>query len=195
MSLRQDALMVDLETMSTEWNAAILSIGACMFDPFAGPEQPITEKFLVRVSPASNETFDRHFSGDTIEWWFRQDPEALASLFEHQTNLKNAMVQFRLWFQDETAQRPEEVWANDPDFDVTILKYAARAVHDAWPIFFANNRSVRTAGAMAYPDRNERKAIIKLFRSEIGTHHRADDDAVAQALFVAHCYDKLGITR
>lgn len=193
--MKQDHIMLDIETMSTDADAAILSIGACMFNPYAGVNQPITEKFLVTISMRSNQDAGRHFDADTIGWWFQQDTAAITALFENATNLNNALTRLRLWFQHETTHRPEQCWANDPDFDVVIIRRAFAACGQFWPIFFSLNRSVRTVGAMAYPDNTERKAVAALLREQTsGTHHRADDDAIAQALFVAHCYETLGVT-
>jgi len=182
--------MVDIETMSTLPEAAVLSIGACAFDPDS--DTPITERFLVTISLASNEQASRHLSADTISWWLQQKPEALRAMFEGQiTNLRQALVRFRTWAQH---QKPaiSHIWANDPDFDIVILQSAARSVGELWPWKFWMNRSVRTVGELAYRDPNERREAMTSFRA-IGTHHRADDDAIAQAEFVRHCYRILGI--
>ena len=190
--MKQDALMVDIETMAVTPDAAILTIGACMFNPRGGVDQTIDEKFLVRMSLTSNESMGRRIQAGTVEWWLKQSTDAQMGLFDgFVTNLKQGLVMFRQWFQNETRNRPETVYANDPDFDVVILKSAHDSCGEMWPLQFWQNRSVRTAGEMAYADHKERRAVLKAIRESVGTHHRADDDAVAQAIFVAHCFDKL----
>lgn len=190
--MKQDSMMVDIETMAAEPEAAVVTIGACMFDPYAGMEQAIDERFLIRISLQSNEQAGRRLSAGTVEWWLKQSKEAQMGLFDgHVTNLRQALVSFRLWFQHETTHRPERVYANDPDFDVVILQSACRSVGENWPLGFWLNRSMRTVGELAYPDHRERKVVIDTIRKAAGTHHRADDDAIAQARFVAHCYDVL----
>lgn len=181
-------LMVDIETLSTHPNAAVLSIGACVFEL----ERPnvIPSTFLVNASIKSNQDAGLHISADTLQWWMTQKPEALRAMFEGDvTNIRQALVRLRLWAQE---QRPTitHVWANDPDFDCVILSSAARATGEIWPWPFWMNRSVRTIGDLAFPDNDERKQVMAAFRAE-GTHHRADDDAVAQAKFVQHCYQVL----
>lgn len=191
--MKQDNLMVDIETMGTDHDAAVLTIGACMFDPRGGADQSIEEKFLVKISMESNEAHGRKFSAGTLGWWLQQDAEAQKGLFEGEiTNLKQALVRFRSWFQHETKHRPVNIWANDPDFDIVILRSAFESCGEMWSPGFWMNRSVRTAGEFAYADRLERKAAMKILRDHVGTHHKADDDAVAQAMFVAHCFEKLG---
>lgn len=190
--MAQDALMVDIETLGTTHDASIVTIGACMFDPRAGADQEIDDTFLVRISLESNEAAGRRIQAGTVMWWLQQSPEAQAGLFEGEiTNLKQALIRFRHWFQHETRFRPETCWANDPDFDVVILKSACESVGEMWPVGFWANRSVRTVGDLAYPNHKERKVVMNTFREHVGTHHRADDDAIAQAMFVAHCIEEL----
>lgn len=190
----QEHLMVDIETMATTYDASIVTIGACTFDPFAGEEQDISETFLTRISLTSNEEWGRRIEAGTVEWWLKQSTEAQMGLFDgHVTNLKQGLVTFRQWFQHETRNRPSLCWANDPDFDVVILRTAYADCGEMWPLHFSCNRSMRTAGQMAYPVHAERKKVIDAIREYVGVHHRADDDAIAQARFVAHCYSKLGV--
>lgn len=185
----QRDLMVDIETMGTTPDAAVVTVGAVMFDLTAGPEQTIDKRCLAKASVASNQDFGRTISGSTLEWWFKQDPAAIRGLIEGQvTNLRNALTQFRLWADEH---RPERVWANDPDFDVVILQSAFRSCNVHWSWHFAINRSMRTIGELAYPDQRERRTVIKAIREQVGTHHKADDDAEAQARFVAHAYQVL----
>lgn len=190
---RPDALMVDIETMGTTPDAAVVAIGACMFDPYAGPDQEIQDydTFLIRISLDSNETIGRKIAAGTVMWWLQQSPDAQQNLLSDQTSLPSALANFVKWLQHETSMRPDSIWANDPDFDLTILSSAARDCKIFWPLNFWMYRSVRTVGALAYPDHQERKAVIKLFREAAGTHHRADHDAIAQARFIAHCYEEL----
>lgn len=190
-------LMVDLETMATGPQAAIVSIGACMFDPYAGPEQdiPDNDRFLQQVSLESNQRWERQLEASTIMWWMSQSDSARAGITEGTpTNLKQALVRFRLWTDTETFARTTHIWANDPDFDVVILRSAFQTCQEMWPWGFWMNRSMRTVGDLAYPDHKERKAVINAVRESVGTHHRADDDAIAQARFIAHCYKKLGLS-
>lgn len=181
-------LMVDIETMATTPNAAILSIGACTFD--IARQDRITHEFNIGVSLTSNEKEGRYFSAGTMEWWLKQSKAAQEGLFEGEiTNLRQALVRFRMW-ADSVAPKITHVWANDPDFDCVILQDAFRQINEMWPFQYYMNRSVRTIGELAYPDPDERKRIMTSFRAE-GTHHKAVDDAIAQAKFVQHCYAAL----
>ena len=55
-------LMIDLETLATSPNAAILTIGACKFDPKA---QDIHSQFYERIQLGSQEGYGRIINEDT----------------------------------------------------------------------------------------------------------------------------------
>lgn len=180
------SVMVDIETMGTTPDCAIVSIGACAFDhEVINTFDQITDRFYTTVSLASNEEAGRRIQAGTVEWWLKQKPEAQRALFEEPVrNLRAALIEFRMWAQ---SLKPAAtfVWANDPDFDVVILKSAYQSVGQIWPFQYYNNRSVRTIKHLGWPNDDAPN-----FRA--GTvHHKADDDAVVQAIMVQHAYHKI----
>lgn len=177
------AAMVDIETMDTKPSAAIVSIGACIFD-LNDPSDEIIDTFEAQISLESNEAAGRTFSAGTIGWWLRQSPEAQASLFKDPVKpLRAALVEFRMWV-DEQKPKPGFIFAKDADFDVVILKHAFDQINQIWPFQYWQNRSVRTIEHVAYPDGD-------MPNLRVGTHHSAADDAVTQALSMKHCWQKL----
>lgn len=179
-------VMVDIETLSVKPDAAILSIGACTFYL---DKSDIEDTFYVNISPASNDQAGRDISADTISWWFQQEPAALAALGDNPTPLKLALASFGRWATNQPT-KVTEVWANDPDFDIVILKQACEAVKTPWPFFFSLNRSVRTASAWAFPQ-PEDLAEAKASTLGQGTRHNALDDAVQQAKLIQLAYQRL----
>ena len=181
--------MIDIETMSTEPDAAVLSIGAVGFNPYV-VGQFMGDPFYINISLQSNEEQGRHISADTLEFWLKQRAEALNAMFEGEvTNLRQACKRFRLWAQS-LEPSVTHIMANDPDFDVVILKQAFKASGEIWPWGFWVNRSYRTWTELAYPDPDSRRELLARCRGE-GVHHNAGDDAKAQALCVQHCYQML----
>jgi hypothetical protein len=183
-------IMVDIETMSTASNAAILSIGACAFDPAQLDDfDSITDRFYTTISIESNEAAGRDISGGTIAWWLQQSKAAQEALFEPPIRtLHAALTEYRIW-ADELRPKFNFVWANDPDFDCVILKNAADATKVKWPFPYYLNRSVRTIKHLAWP--NDDAPNLR-----VGTvHHRAVDDAVVQALYVQLGWNQLVILR
>lgn len=181
-------LMIDLETLSTAPNAAILTIGACVFE-MNKPDAEITETFEARISIESNERVGRDISGSTVAWWLQQSKAAQEALFKEPiVSLRNAITSLNLWI-GQLPHIPTHIWAKDPDFDVVILRSAYEDVGQKWPLKYWANRSVRTIEELAYPEGD-----LPNFRT--GVHHSALDDAVTQAISVRHCYNRIvhGIT-
>lgn len=178
------AAMIDLETMAVTPDAAILAIGACVFN--LHEEGKIYSQFSMNISIESNEEKGRRIQGSTVAWWLKQSDAARMALFDNPTNLPNALKSLRMWMQ-ETKPAVTTIWANDPDFDIVILKSAFDACGELWPYGFWMNRSVRTIQELAYPDPEDLKVVKTQLRAG-GVHHRAVDDAIMQARLVQHCY-------
>ena len=60
-------IMVDIETLSTAVNAAVLSIGAVEFDPMSGK---IEREFYHELD--LSEQANRHIDVNTMQWWVKQ---------------------------------------------------------------------------------------------------------------------------
>lgn len=181
--------MIDIETMSTTPNAAVASIGACVFD--IATQDRIENGFEVRISLADNSRENRHFDGDTIEWWLSQDNEAQLEVARGEFSLGGAVGEFNFWLTS-IAPITTCCWANDPDFDLTILKSAFDQVGAEWPYHFAAGRSCRTLFELAYPDKKERNQAREAYKVN-GVEHKAKDDAIAQARMVQDCVRVLGV--
>jgi hypothetical protein len=178
-------MMVDLETMDVEVSAAILSIGAVMFDPRGkDTEETLTDTFYLRLSLESNMKSGRTTSASTICWWLTQGDDARKELVEgEQLNIGMGMLNFRRWITDRTP-RATRVWAKSPDFDCSMLKHAMDQQNERWPFHFADSRCVRTGTELAYPEGDA--PLIG-----VGTAHNALDDAIRQALMIQHCVNKI----
>lgn len=178
----RNAVMIDIETMSTEKNASILTIGATPFDPHGDDtEDSLRAKSALfgPISISSNQEEGRHICGDTVLWWMQQSEQARKSLVEGTPmQLKNAIAKFAKWIA-QLEPKPTEVWANSPSFDLVILQSAFKQVNVIWPFFFSTERDLRTIKNIAYPDND-------MADFSIGTAHDAVDDTIKQALMVQH---------
>jgi 3'-5' exoribonuclease Rv2179c-like domain len=176
--------MVDIETLDTLPTAAVLTIGAVLFDPRGrDTEESLRQgKTFYRVIPRdSNATYKRTESEDTLKWWAEQNAEAFAALTEGPfTPLDIALRELNEFLQSGE-HKTGRMWANDPDFDCVILQDACRSTKAKWPIPFYMNRSVRTIKDLAYPDGEVPKIGV-------GVAHNALDDSIRQALVVQNCH-------
>lgn len=155
-------VMVDLETMSQKSNAAIASIGAVKIQ-----DGLIIDKFYCTVDIKSCKEIGLNIQKETVEWWSKQNPEALAELRKNNISIQDALSDFREWYGKKSLW----TWSNGAGFDNVILENAYRAIGEDTPWKFYDSRCYRTV-----------KAIINLPEDERqGTHHNALDDAVHQA--------------
>jgi hypothetical protein len=181
----EQQLMVDLETLSTKHNAAILSIGACIFDPRAEIGETIDEFYLV-ISAESNEQAGRHFSAGTLMWWLQQSQAARDALSVDPHNLTDALTKFRLFVNKGKVNR---VWANSPSFDCVILEDAMASLGMMCPWQFWDTRDVRTIKDLAVSD----DGSFPNMPTGKNVAHNALDDALKQAMVVQYAYQKLGV--
>lgn len=157
-------IMIDLETMGTGPDAAIVAIGAVGFDNMG-----ILREFYAHVDLGSAIKSGASVDASTIMWWLKQSDEAREALIEAEAHsLVGALSALNNWVPWAGVSG---VWGNGATFDNVILRqsYNRTAVRCPWP--FWQDKCYRTV-KNAYPH-------IMMDRS--GTHHNALDDAKSQA--------------
>ena len=177
-------IMLDLETMGTGPNAAIVAIGAAAFCPHE--RRVLGNSFYMPVSLASSVRDGGVMDAGTVQWWLQQGPEARALFGKESgaTQINVALIEFSMWAANVAGTDPKKVkvWGNGADFDNVILASAyKRALLDQpWGTF--NNRCYRTIKSL-YPE-------VKMERS--GTYHHARDDAISQAEHLCRILGAMG---
>lgn len=142
-------IMVDLETCGTTPDAAVLSIGACYFDPhgtLADDIGPGAGAFY-RVIKLSGQ--QRVIDADTIQWWMQQSREARAEVFPPKTGVPGlpigaAMKQFVEDFLPRDCS-DLKMWSQGASFDIVIIEDILRQYKQLIPWRFWNHRDTRTA--------------------------------------------------
>lgn len=159
-------IMIDLETLSTDVDCAILSIGACRFNI----DSIDNEGFYRVVTIQSNIDEGRHISPSTLVWWLDQDAKAKA-VFKDPTAipLGQALDELREWIGPDFGN--VRVWGNGSDFDISALKHAYNRQDPPW--IFWNVRCFRTMKNLA-----QAKTVVA--PKNHGAHN-ALFDAIAQA--------------
>ena len=131
--MKPNNVMIDIETMDLIPNAAIVSIGAIVFDPRYGIVTDDT--FYVELAWKTQE---RSINKETRQWWKGQSPKAKSSLHGTAT-LVDALEDLAFWIPEGAL-----VWGNGPSFDMTILEDAYRQVGIQAPWKFWNVYDCRT---------------------------------------------------
>jgi len=155
-----DRVMIDIETLGREPGAAILSLGAVRFDT-----EGVGETFHRSISLTSCQAAGLSIEAETLEWWLDQD-DAAQTVLTGGDDLANVLRGFDAWYGDA-----DEVWANSPAFDCSILEAAGEAVGVEMPWAFYEERDFRTL----------KKLPGAADLDQDGTEHHALEDAVHQA--------------
>ncbi|EEQ2126479.1 exonuclease [Escherichia coli] len=174
-------LMIDIETMGKNPNAAIISIGAIFFDPQTGD-----------MGPEFSKTIDLDTAGgvidrDVIKWWLKQSREAQSAILTDEIPLDDALLQLREFIAENSGEFFVQVWGNGANFDNVILRRSYERQGIPCPWHYHNDRDVRTIVELG-------KAIDFEARTAIpfeGERHNALDDARYQAKYVSAIWQKL----
>ena len=174
-------VMLDIETLATTPDAAIISIGAVKFNPNNLDDISDNDKFYCPTTIASNIEMQRAISGSTLEWW--ASPEQRDAWEEYhkseRQHLLSALDGFAQWFGPDSMP----VWGNGATFDNVIMRDAFTKAGIRVPWTYRHDRCHRTMCAQA--DWLE-------FKRD-GTYHNALDDAMAQARHLQKVTDTLKI--
>ena len=120
--MAKTAIMIDLETLSTDTDAAILSIGAVKFDPFEDElTNPQMDKFYARISLEND--LNLSISDSTLEWWAKQSQEAQDEAFSEENRIDIADAFDQLY---KFCWGAKQVWSNGSGFDQIFLQSQGR---------------------------------------------------------------------
>lgn len=161
----------DIETLGTDSNSVILSIGAV-----AVCNNQIVGEFYANVKGAED-LVNLGFVADqaTIDWWNNPErEEAKKSLNEDQRDIIDALKHYAQWLNKVNATYS---WGYGSDFDNVIIANAFKRMKVENPIRWYNHRCLRTlASALDVPINRDK-----------GVHHNALADAINQGQALIKC--------
>jgi hypothetical protein len=165
--------MIDIETLDTENTAAVISIGAVVFDPDTAEVED--RVFHMNIDFEDALTHGTHSEG-TIKFWERQPAEAQATLFEPApVSLEEALKGFSKYVKSWGTPKPKFIWGNSPSFDVAILRHACKQTGQKFPFTPWVEMDVRTLKNLMPKE---------LIPSKEGVNHSAVDDCLWQCKIV-----------
>lgn len=189
----RSAIMIDLETLGSTNQAAIIQIGACFFDPQTAE---IGAEFKKNITFQSSIDAGLKLDGSTLSWWMKQSDAARASVTADAVGIADALHEFQTWVKDnETPGHPAKVWSH-ATFDFVILQSAFAKTATPFPFRYKLARDIRTLTDLADYD--------PFVDKRDGTHHDALEDCRYQVRYVcrgleilreAHRYKKMFDTR
>lgn len=177
-------VMLDLETLASSPNAAIIQVCATMFDPV---KEEVGPSLVLDVSPARSAEIDL----ETIIWWM--DPnkaEAARRVFlqprGRETEI-SAVTKLTTFLQDHSDTDRLIVWGNGANFDPVLLECLYRRTGIRVPWKFYNVHCFRTV-----KNRSKRRLAAPPFN---GVKHDPKDDNLYQIqyLFAINRLEREGV--
>jgi len=173
-------IMLDLESLGTRPDCAILTLGAIKFDPFR--PDAFGDSLYLRIDVDQQLSLGREVQADTLEWWSRQaDDVREEALGEHdRVGLEEMYRQL-----NKFTVGVNNIWCQGPAFDIVILENIYRQMGWPTPWQFWQIRDSRTLFGVHGDPRVKGKAGL----------HNALEDCISQAKGVQEIYSKLSITK
>tara|TARA_R110000744_G_scaffold170264_4_gene288430 strand:- start:530 stop:1078 length:549 start_codon:yes stop_codon:yes gene_type:complete len=174
-------VMFDLETLGTNNDSQVISIGACVFNK----KGEILDTFYSAIKMCP----DVHVKAtpSTLLFWLGQGSEAFRSVMSDHESKKiiPALTSLSLWLVNYSDNM--NTWANGTKFDIGMLErlYLENSLSIPW--IYNSDKCMRTVKGFA------KKAGISVEVGFEGRPHHALDDAIWQAKYVAEACNKLGL--
>lgn len=168
-------LMIDLESLGTKANTAVLSMGAVTFNQLG----VIAEIYTVPSLKFQLQKTTRAVDADTLHWWMNQDDRAkkvFSESMESSLTVQGLCSELSV-FIDKFVKNKKDliVWSNGAGFDVPIIEHMLQYSGLEIPWKFWNIRCYRTLKSLFPIENHVKKAEVK---------HNALDDAKFQAACV-----------
>lgn len=193
-------IMVDIETLGTSPDSTVIQIASMAFDIQTGE---VKDKFNMIADIEKNE-LPISATGGTIKWWLNTNADLFKKLLnEGNASSEEVIKYFYNWINKLRQKEMNEkkdltllgdlyLWGNGILFDNKIIQHQMKMVGLDYPIFYRNDRDVRTivdlAGAKSGLSEKELKAK---FNDESLVAHNAFDDVIYQIGLVSGCYNML----
>ena len=170
--------MIDLETLSTNPDAVILTVGGVKFNPYNQVEP--AQGMYFRVDVDSQTARGRDVMQDTIDWWSKQPEEIREEALgdKDRISLDEMIKNINKW-----AVGVAVFWWQGPWFDYAILQNLYKQLGHPVPWQYWQIRDSRTLFSLVPRDPNEKREAL----------HNALADCYFQAKKVQKIYQQLNL--
>lgn len=168
--------MLDFETLGTDPDTAVISLGACFFDEQTGEIGPT---FYMAFEIDEQLKKGRSITGSTLQWWMGQTGAAKKVFNEKAKPTQEVLETFAKWVLSNNTISKIRPWGNGSTFDISIIEDMFRMYNIKCPWLFYNVYDLRTFKRYIA---NGAKVVIE------GTAHNALDDAIGQSKYVIEHY-------
>lgn len=188
-------IIIDIETIGTQKDCVILSIGAVCFDPLDQDAKLVDDDGSYLAPTFYQEIIvgtqvGRVIDPGTKEWWnhsTRVQEYTRLTTSKTAIHLVDALSKLLDFMKANLDFDKSCAWGNAPDFDIGILSNAftktglakMHGLKEGFPIPFYNLRDARTLISCVF---DNKYSAVKSCR--VGTYHNALDDAMTEAIVV-----------
>jgi hypothetical protein len=170
-------LMLDIETMSSAPDAAVIAIGARLFT-----HEGLSKGFEVFIDTNAASHIGS-VSDETMQWWSKQDVRE--QVFNGTCHPADAFFRFTEFVR---LHKPDTIWANSPSFDVVIMRHLAKQVGLTFPFHYRDERDCRT---LYWMGRELEIECEDLWNNMDRRGHMPLDDATTQAEVAARILGRI----
>ena len=171
--------MLDLESLGTRPDCAILTLGAVKFDPFT---DRIGDKLYFRIDVDEQLALGREVQEDTLNWWMNQAEDVREEALGESDRISLESMYRQL---NKFLVGAGNIWCQGPAFDIVILENIYRQCGWPTPWQFWQIRDSRTLFGVHGDPREKNKAGL----------HNALEDCISQAEAVQEIYRSLKIAK
>lgn len=160
--------MLDTESMGTEPDAALVAIGAVLFDENSGQ---LGDKFYRPIHLATSVAAGFKIEPAAVLFWLGQPDAARNAILFNVLPMRDVMIEFSEWVLARVPRDQVMVWGCSPAFDCIKTEAHCKAAGVTVPWVYYNERCYRTI--------RERNRVVE--EDERVGLHNALDDAIHQA--------------
>jgi 3' exoribonuclease, RNase T-like len=173
-------IMLDLESLGTRPDCAILTLGAVKFNPYV--VDSFGDSLYLRIDVDEQLAMGREVQEDTLTWWSKQAEDVREEALGEggRVSLSEMYRQLNRFCVGVT-----NIWCQGPAFDIVILENIYRQQGWPTPWQFWQIRDSRTLFGVHGDPRERNKAGL----------HNALEDCVSQAQGVQQIYHRLNIVK
>lgn len=173
-------IMVDIETLGKEDYSPIFQIASCAFDISTGE---IISSFNKICDISIEKTLP--IEGSTLKWWMNTNKDLLLELLNSGVGSQEQLfLDFNEWLLKLGDSKMSNVflWGNGMLFDNRLIKAKMKQYNIEYPIFYRNDRDMRTIVELASIKLNigSEKEFRDKFKSEKYIEHDGFDDVKSQ---------------
>ena len=188
MSKKRLDIMTDIETLGTNADSTIVQISALAFDIK-------TSEYKNDFDECANisKNKDMKVTGSTIQWWLKTNPSLLLDITKRQDQTSEVVItKFYNWLMGLKKEYNLYLWGNGILFDNNMIRTQIELLDLTYPIFYRNDRDVRTLVDLAGEKLgvSEQKLKKSVSRDDLVAHD-GFDDCKYQIDLVSYCYNLL----